>query len=94
MAPKNAALRQLKGQTHKLGFTPLGYDFNRISKQFSELISTDLLERYIRFKTGRKPLVLGSQYDFKKLPGRTKALPGSMCMTLLIFRVAVDQLTP
>ena len=30
---------------------------------------------------------------FQKIPGRTKVLPGSRCMTLLIFRVLVDQLT-
>ena len=50
--------------------------------------------RYHRFYTAKKRVLLSSQYDLKKIPGRTKVLPGSTCMTLLIFRVPVDQLTP
>jgi hypothetical protein len=41
---KNAAFGQQKGQIHMSGFTLKSCDYNRISKQFSELISTDLLE--------------------------------------------------
>jgi hypothetical protein len=43
---KNAAFGQQKGQIHRLGFTPLSCDIYRISKEFSDLISTVLLEVY------------------------------------------------
>ena len=35
-----------KGQILSIGFSPLGCDYNQISKEFKELISTDLLEMY------------------------------------------------
>jgi hypothetical protein len=44
---KNKPFRELKGQIHELGFTPLGCDLNRISLEFSDLIFTTLLERYL-----------------------------------------------
>ena len=42
--PEKYGLGHIKGQIHRLGFTPLICDLNRISKQFSDLIVTESLE--------------------------------------------------
>ena len=65
--------------------------FNSSCMQFS---LPDCEFRYHRFYAAKKRVLHSSQYDLKKLVGRTKALPDSTCMTVLIFRVLVDQLTP